>query len=89
MKNINFKKTLFGVLKLCVLGVLIGALGGLVGGVFFTFVVFVTNVREAASWLIFLLPLGGIVTVVLHRVPRMSDYGGTNEIIHRLEDKGQ
>ncbi len=88
MKNINFKKTLFGVLKLCVLGVLIGALGGLVGGCFSHLLYFVTNVREAASWLIFLLPLGGIVTVVLHRVSRMSDYGGTNEIIHRLEDKG-
>lgn len=49
MKNINFKKTLFGVLKLCVLGVLIGALGGLVGGCFSHLLYFVTNVREAAS----------------------------------------
>ena len=88
MTNINFKKTLFRVLKLCVLGVLIGALGGLAGGCISHLLYFVTNVREAASWLIFLLPLGGIVTVVLHRVSRMSDYGGTNEIIHRLKDKG-
>ena len=88
MKNITFKKIFFGVLKWCALGVLIGTLGGLVGGCFSHLLYFVTNVREAASWLIFLLPLGGIVTVVLHRVFHMSDYGGTNEIIHRLEDKG-
>ena len=87
MKKINFKNTLFSVLKLCVLGVLIGALGGLIGGCFSHLLSFVTNVREVDSWLIFLLPLGGITTVGLYRVFRMGDYGGTNEIIHRLDDK--
>lgn len=88
MENINFKKTLFGVLKLCVLGALIGAVGGLIGGCFSHLLSFVTNVRGAASWLIFLLPLGGIATVALYRVFGMGDYGGTNEIIRRLEDNG-
>lgn len=88
MKNINFKKTLFVVLKLCGLGVLIGAIGGFIGGCFSHSLSFVTNVRSSASWLVFLLPLGGIATVALYRVFHMSDYGGTNEIIRRLEDKG-
>ena len=87
MKKINFKNTLFSISKLCVLGVLIGALGGLIGGCFSHLLSFVTNVREVDSWLIFLLPLGGITTVGLYRVFRMGDYGGTNEIIHRLDDK--
>ncbi len=87
MKNINFKKILLGFLKMCALGVLIGTIGGLVGGCFSHLLSFVTNVRSAYSWLIFLLPLGGIATVLLYRVFRMSDFGGTNEIIHSLEDK--
>ena len=87
MTQINFKKTLFIVLKLCALCILIGALGGFVGGCFSHLLSFVTNVRETASWLILLLPLGGIATVVLYRVCRMNDSGGTNEIIRCLKDK--
>ncbi len=87
MKHINFKKTLFGILKLCILGVLIGILGGFVGGCFSHLLALVTKVRETAPWLIFLLPLGGVATVALYRVSRMSDYGGTNEMICRLKEK--
>lgn len=88
MKNINFKKTLLMVLKLSALGVLIGALGGLIGGCFSHLLALVTNIRQGASWLILLLPLGGIATASLYHVFRMGSYGGTNEIIHRLEDQG-
>ena len=70
---------------MCALGVLIGVLGGFVGGCFAHLLSFVTKVRTAAPWLIFLLPLGGAATVLLYRVSRMSDYGGTNEMIHRLK----
>ncbi|MBQ4155473.1 MAG: chloride channel protein [Clostridia bacterium] len=86
MNNCNFKKTLLSILKLCVLGVLIGAVGGLVGGVFSRLLFSVTNLRMSASWIILLLPIGGIATVGLYRVFNMSDFGGTNEIIRCLKD---
>ncbi|MBE6805250.1 MAG: chloride channel protein [Ruminococcaceae bacterium] len=87
MKNITFKRIFFGLLKRCILGVLIGTLGGLVGACFAHLLSFVTRLREAGPWLILLLPVGGIATVLLYRVFGMHNFGGTNEIIHCLEDK--
>ena len=72
--NDNFKKILISALKLCVLGVLIGAVGGLLGGVFSWLLHFVTNTRESAKWLVLLLPLGGVLSVWLYRVFNMSDF---------------
>ncbi len=87
MKNITFKKIFFGVLKWCALGVLIGTLGGLTGACFAHFLSFVTKLRQAASWLILLLPVGSIATVLLYRVFGMHNFGGTNEIIVCLTNK--
>ncbi len=83
MKNVGFIKAL----KLCALGLLIGTLGGAVGAAFSHLLSFVTHTREASPWLILLLPVAGVVTVALYKLSRMSDYGGTNEIIRCLENK--
>ena len=87
MKNITFKKIFFGVLKWCTLGVLIGTLGGIIGACFAHLLSFVTRLREAEPWLIFLLPVGSIATVLLYRFFRMHNFGGTNEIIVCLTSK--
>ena len=87
MKNNKLIKGFLEILKLCALGLMIGALGGLVGAVFFHMLSLVTCVREANTWLVFLSPVAGIATVALYRISRMSDYGGTNEIIRCLEKK--
>lgn len=88
MKNTKFTKTLFfeGA-KLCALGLLIGIIGGAVGAVFAHLLTFVAHVRESTPWIILLLPVGGIVTVALYRVTKMSDHGGTNEVIRCLCEK--
>ncbi len=84
--NDNFKKILISALKLCALGVIIGAVGGLVGGVFSRLLHFVTNTRQTVSWLILLLPLGGVLSVWLYRIFNMSDFGGTNELLNCIKD---
>ncbi len=86
MKNIPFTKHFVLTIKLCALGLLVGVLGGVVGAVFTHLISFVTSVREAAPWLLLLLPLGGIATAALYHVSRMSDYGGTNEMIRCLKN---
>ena len=63
------------------LGLLMGILGGLLGAGFHHALHFVTHLRSEHTWLIFLLPLGGLLTVAIYRAFRMTGNRGTNEII--------
>lgn len=87
MKRINFPKMLLWPLKLYILSLLIGILGGLVGAAFSHLLSFVTGLREAAPWLVLLLPIGGVAIVVLYRIFGMEEYGKTNKIIQCLKNK--
>lgn len=63
------------------LGLLMGLLGGAIGAGFHHALHFVTHVRGEHPWLIFLLPVGGLVTVGLYRLLKLRGNRGTNEII--------
>ena len=76
-------------LKWTLLGVLMGTLGGLLGAGFHHALHFVTHVRSEHTWLIFLLPLGGILTVLVYRLPGMQKNRGTNEIIDAALEGGE
>ncbi len=82
-------KMLASPLKLCGLGLLIGVLGGLTSAVFSHLLSFVTVLRESASWLIFLLPIGGVAIVLLYRAFGMKDSYGTNSLIESIKNKGE
>ena len=73
-------------LKWGLLGVLMGILGGLLGAGFHHALHFVTHVRAEHTWLIFLLPLGGLLTVSIYRLLKMQGNKGTNEIIDATLD---
>ena len=73
-------------LKWALLGVLMGVIGGLLGAAFHHALHFVTHVRSGHTWLIFLLPLGGILTILLYRMLKMQGNRGTNEIIDATLD---
>ncbi|MBQ7002154.1 MAG: chloride channel protein [Oscillospiraceae bacterium] len=73
-------------LKWGLLGVLMGILGGLLGAGFHHALHFVTHVRSEHMWLIFLLPLGGLLTVAVYRLFKMTGNKGTNEIIDATLD---
>ena len=74
------------VLRWCILSVIMGVIGGLLGAGFHHALHFVTHIRSEHMWLIFLLPLGGILTVVIYRHPKMKGNKGTNEIIEAALD---
>ena len=81
----RYVKTFF---KWGFLGILMGCIGGFLGGVFHYALHFVTDVRGAYPWLIWLLPVGGLLTIALYRIFGMPGNRGTNEIIEAiLEDK--
>ena len=72
--------------KWALLGLLMGAIGGLLGAGFHHALHFVTHVRSENNWLIFLLPVAGVLTVALYRVLKMQGNRGTNEIIDATLD---
>ena len=74
------------VVRWCILSVIMGTVGGLLGAVFHHALHFVTHVRSEHMWLIFLLPLGGLLTVAIYRIPGMKGNKGTNEIIEATLD---
>ncbi len=73
-------------LKWTVLGLLMGCIGGVLGAFFHDVLHFVTHLRSENSWLIFLLPMGGLLTVALYRLLGMQGNRGTNEIIDATLD---
>ena len=72
--------------KWTLLGLLMGIIGGLLGAGFHHALHFVTHIRSEHTWLIFLLPVGGLLTVALYRVLKMQGNRGTNEIIDATLD---
>lgn len=73
-------------LKWALLGALLGAIGGALGAVFHHALHFVTHVRAEHTWLVFLLPVGGVLSVLLYRVLKLQGNKGTNEIIDATLD---
>ena len=68
------------------LGLLMGGLGGLLGAGFHHALHFVTHLRAEHNWLIYLLPLGGLITIGIYRLFKMTGNRGTNEIIDAVLD---
>ena len=68
-------------IKWGLLGLVIGALGGLLGAGFHHALHGVTHLRSEPTWLILLLPLGGLLSVGIYRLLRLQSNRGTNEII--------
>ena len=63
------------------LGLFMGLLGGAIGAGFHHALHFVTHVRGEHPWLVFLLPVGGLLTIGLYRLLKLRGNRGTNEII--------
>ena len=86
---IDFRKTgnfvkIF--IRWCLLSVIMGTVGGLLGALFHHALHFVTHVRSEHMWLIYLLPLGGLLSVALYRLPGLRGNKGTNEMIEATLD---
>ena len=77
----KYYKSLF---KWGILGVVMGIIGGLLGAGFHHTLHAVTHFRETHTWMIFLLPVGGLLIVGIYRLFRMRNNRGTNEIIEAI-----
>ena len=61
-----------------------GAVGGLVGSAFDKSVELVTGLNTHNSWLLYLLPLGGVAIVLLYHISKIPDETGTNHVIDSI-----
>ena len=71
-------------IKWGLLGLIIGVLGGLLGAAFSHTLSFVTELRQSHPWILLLLPVGGLATIGLYRIFKMSGNRGANEIIEAI-----
>lgn len=59
------------------LGIISGIICGLCGAVFSKSVEFVTNVRSQNEWILYLLPVGGLLSVGIYKLCRIKNVGTT------------
>ncbi len=67
--------------KWLIFSLLTGTIVGIVGSAFAFAMNYVTELREAHTWLILLLPLAGIFIVLLYKVCHQEHHRGTNLVI--------
>ena len=70
-------------LKWLAVGTLVGGVGGFVGAAFHLGVNYATNVRMTHPWVLYLLPLGGVIIAALYRLCRL-ERAGTNAVIESV-----
>ena len=75
------KSYLITFLKWGIFGLLMGVWSGLLGAGFHHLLHFVTHLRTMHTWLIYLLPVAGLLSVAIYTVFRQRANRGTNQII--------
>ena len=65
---------------------IIGALGGAVGAAFSHLISYVTDVRMNNDWLIYLLPLGGVVIAFVYHILKV-EHKGTNDVFRAVRSE--
>ena len=70
-------------LKWMAVGALVGGVGGFVGTAFHLGVSYATAVRQAHPWILYLLPVGGVVIAGLYKLCRLEGKG-TNAVIESV-----
>lgn len=86
-KTLNFKKTAKDISVILLSATVIGALCGVIGAFFVRSIEFVTEFRSEHSWLVYLLPLGGLAIVGLYKLTKTEGIG-TVSIIKSARGKG-
>ena len=73
------------VLKWGLICLLTGLFGGIIGALFAHSVSFVTNLRSSNPWLLYLLPVAGLLTVLIYKTLKTTNVG-TNNVLKSLKE---
>ena len=80
----EFVKYIKSFIKWIVIAIIIGALGGAIGSLFHIAIDCVTEMRSQSSWLIFLLPLGGLAIAAVYHFARKKGHIDTNRVLEAV-----
>ena len=73
-------------LRWVALGGIAGVAAGMLGALFARSIEYVTELRRENFWLIFLLPIGGILSVAVYKLCRVTDIG-TNRVFESVREE--
>lgn len=80
----NLHRSAAAFIKWVMLGSAVGSIVGVMGVLFHFSVEWATEMRQQHSWLLFLLPLGGVAIALLYRQTGMEKDMGTNTILEAV-----
>ena len=91
MQNVRFNllrawRYVFTLLRWVVIAAVTGGIGGLVGTAFHLSVEKVTQLRDAHDWMIFLLPVGGLLIAGMYKLAHLEN-AGTDVVIDAVRSK--
>lgn len=86
--NHNLHRAIVSV-KWVIFAVIVGGIVGLCGTAFYFALSFVTVLRTQNSWLIFLLPAGGLAIVALYRLLHNENDTGTNLVLSAIHSNDE
>ncbi|WP_252213874.1 chloride channel protein [Clostridium sp. VAP41] len=66
-----------------------GLIGGFIGSLFHLSVEYATNFRIENDWIIFMLPLGGVLIICLYKIFKLGSNIGTNLVIDSIRTDGK
>lgn len=83
----NFISHIGVFLKWCLIAIVLGIVIGVVGSIFYKLLGLVNDTREANGWLLWLLPLAGVLIVFLYRVCGKSENLSTDLVLLSVRSK--
>lgn len=86
LNSLNYIKTF---LKWTLIATVIGIVGGIVGSLFHISVDLATEARTHNGWLLYLLPLGGVLIVVISKLCRAVGAMDTNKVIDAVRTNSE
>ena len=84
----KIKSYLFAFICWLILGSLLGSLCGVIGYAFAEAIEFGTGMRQEHGWLLYLLPVAGMLSVLIYKLLRVSDIG-TNRVLESARSKNK
>ncbi len=82
----NIKK-ITSTAKLLLIYILVGVVCGVIGALFSKGVSLATSVRSNTPWMIYFLPLAGIISVAIYKALKVTDMG-TNQVLQATDKAG-